>query len=71
MWAVTGWALTTWLKVTVVLVVLVGLAWLVWGVHSGQFVLAAIGAVLLEGYTIRQLCREWAYEARSSWWWSP
>ncbi len=20
---------------------------------------------------IRQLCREWAYEARSSWWWSP
>ena len=71
MWGVTGWALVTWLKVTVVLALLAGVAWLVWGGHSGQFVLAVIGAVLLEVHAIRQLCREWAYEARSSWWWSP
>ena len=71
MWAVTGWALATWLKVTVFLAVAVGAVWLVWGVGSGQFLLALIGAVLLEGYAVRQLCREWAYEARSSWWWTP
>jgi hypothetical protein len=71
MWAVTGWAFATWLKVTVGLTLLVGLVWLVWGGGSGQFLLAVIGAGLLEVYAIRQLCREWAYEARSSWWWSP
>jgi hypothetical protein len=71
MWAVTGWALTTWLKVTVFLLLGVGVAWLVWGAHSGQFLLALVGAALLETYAIRQLCREWAHEARSSWWWSP
>jgi hypothetical protein len=71
MWAVTGWALATWLKVTVVLVALVGAAWLAWGAHSGGFLLAVTGAGVLELYTVRQLCREWAYEARSSWWWSP
>ncbi len=71
MWAVTGWALATWLKVTAFLAVLVGVVWLVWGGGSGQFLLAVIGAVLLEVYAIRQLCREWAYEARSSWWWTP
>ena len=71
MWAVTGWALATWLKVTVVLGVLVGVAWLTWGGPSGQFLLAALGAVLAEAYTVRQLCREWADEARHSWWWTP
>jgi membrane protein YdbS with pleckstrin-like domain len=70
MWEVTGWALTTWLKVTVVLSVGVGAAWLVWGAGSGPFWLAALGAGLLELYAIRQVGREWAYEARSSWWWS-
>ncbi len=71
MWAVTGWALATWLRVTAVLAALVGVALLAWGLHSTQFLLAAVGAGLLEGYTVRQLCREWAYEACSSWWWSP
>ena len=71
MGAVTAWALATWVRVTLVLAALVGLAWLVWGGHSGQFVLAVVGALLLEGYAVRQLCREWAYEARSSWWWTP
>jgi hypothetical protein len=71
MWAVTGWALATGLKVTVALALLVGVVWLVWGGGSGQFLLALVGAGLLEGYALRQLCREWAYEARSSWWWSP
>ena len=71
MWAVTGWALATWLKVTVFLAAAVGVVWFVWGGQSGPFLLALTGAVLLEGYAVRQLCREWAYEARSSWWWSP
>ena len=53
------------------LAVAVGVVWLVWGGGSGQSLLAVIGAGLLEVYAIRQLCREWAYEARSSWWWSP
>ena len=69
MWEVTGWALATWAKVTVVLSLAVAVAWLVWGT-SGAFWLAALGAGLLELYAIRQLCREWTYEARSSWWWS-
>jgi len=30
-----------------------------------------IVAVLVELWAIRQLAKEWAYEARSSWWWSP
>lgn len=70
MWAVTGWALVTALKVTAALMLLVGLAWLAWG-DTGPFWLTVIGAVLLDGYAIRQLAREWASEARSSWWWTP
>ena len=33
--------------------------------------LVVIAAVLVELWAIRQLAAEWAYEARSSWWWSP
>ena len=70
MWDVTGWALATWLKLTAVLAVLIGVCWLVWGGESGQFLLAVIGAGVLEVYGVRQLIREWKDEARSSWWWS-
>lgn len=69
MWAVTGWAVATWLKLTVLLAFGVGAAWL-W-LDSGWFSVACIGAVLTELWAARQLGREWAYEARASWWWSP
>jgi hypothetical protein len=69
MWSTTGWALWTWLKVTFLLGVAIGVAALVWGAGSGQFTLAVIGAVLIELLTVRGLCREWAFDARSRWWW--
>ena len=69
MWAVTGWAVATWLKITVLLALGVGAAWL-W-CSPGWFAVAVIVAVLGELWAIRQLVREWAWEARSSWWWSP
>ena len=69
MWAVTGWAVATWLKITVFLALSVGAAWL-W-CAPGWFAVVVIVAVLVELCAIRQLAKEWAYEARSSWWWSP
>jgi hypothetical protein len=71
MWAVTGWALATGLKVTALLGALVLTIWLVYGSDSGWFWVAVLGGAALELWTIRQLGREWAYEARSSWWWAP
>jgi hypothetical protein len=71
MWAVTGWALATWLKVTALLGALVLIAWLVYGIDSGWFWLAVLGGSVVELWTIRQLSREWTFEARSSWWWAP
>ena len=69
MWAVTGWAVATWLKVTVVLALAVLLAWLL--LAPGWFVLALGLAVLADLYAARQLAREWADEARlSCWWWA-
>lgn len=69
MWATTTWALRTWLKVTVVLAALVGLAALLWGVGSRPFVLAVVAAVVLDLLAIRGLLREWAFDARGHWWW--
>ena len=63
MWAVTGWAVATFLALGV------GAAWL-W-CSPGWFAAVVIVAVLVELWALRQLCREGAYEARSSWWWSP
>ncbi len=69
MWAVTGWALVTWLRVTVLVAVGIGAAWL-W-CSPGWFTACAVAAVLIELWAVRQLGREWASEARSSWWWTP
>lgn len=69
MWAVTGWALRTWLKLTVALAVAVGVAWLALG-GTGWFALVCVGAVVAQVHTVRGLAREWSHEARSSWWWS-
>jgi hypothetical protein len=71
MWAVTGWVVVTWLKMTIALAAAVAVAWLAFGAGSGAFVLACIGAGVGELYLSRQLCREWADEARiTCWWWS-
>jgi hypothetical protein len=68
MWAVTGWAIGIWLRVTLLVALGLGAAWL-W-CSPGWFVLFVAAAVLVELWAIRQLAREWAHEARSSWWWS-
>jgi hypothetical protein len=70
MWAVTGWAIATWLRVTVALTAVVVVAWLALGEHSGAFWLIFLAALLAEGYLSRQLLREWGDEARiTCWWW--
>ena len=68
MWGVTGWALATWLRVTVALALGVGAAWL-W-LPTGWFVVCAALGVLGELWAVRQLAREWAWQARGRWWWS-
>jgi hypothetical protein len=69
MWHTTGWAVRTWLKVTLLLGVLLAVAAIAWGIGTRPFVLAVIVAVLVELLTIRGLCREWAFDARGRWWW--
>lgn len=69
MWSTTGRCIGTWLKVTLVLGLLVLVAGLVWGWRSGPFALAVLGAVLVELLAIRGLIREWAFDARGTWWW--
>jgi membrane protein YdbS with pleckstrin-like domain len=71
MWDATVWAAMTWLKLTALLAVAVGVCWLVFGAGSGGFVLAVIVDAVVELYLTRQLAREWAYEATMRWWWSP
>ncbi len=66
----TGWVLRTWLKFTVLLALVVGGVWLWFGTGSGWFWTAAIGAGLVEWALIRQLAREWAWQARGEWWWA-
>lgn len=68
MWAVTGWALRTWLLVTVALGAAVLLARAT--LDPGGFLLAAVLAVAAELYLTGQLGKEWATEARHSWWWA-
>jgi hypothetical protein len=70
MWDVTGWALVTWFKLTVLLGVLVGIGWLALGSESGLFWLITVGAILTELHIVRQLGREWGHEARFRWWWA-
>lgn len=70
MWAVTGWALATWLKLTALLAGAVGIVWLVYGTGSGWFWTACAAALLAQIWIVRGLSGEWAYEARASWWWA-
>jgi hypothetical protein len=70
MLSVTGWAVITWLRITLALVVVVALGWWLLGTASGWFWLITGAAVLVELYTIRQLGREWSWQARAHWWWA-
>lgn len=70
MWDVTGWAIVTWLKITLLLAVGVGVAWLALPAGSGWFWVALLGAGAAELFTTRQLTREWVDRARWSWWWA-
>jgi hypothetical protein len=70
MWAVTGWVIATWLRVTLILAAAVGVGWLALGTHSGAFWLLCIAAVAGELYLSRQLLREWNDEAGLRWWWT-
>ncbi|MFC4949037.1 hypothetical protein [Pseudonocardia sp. GCM10023141] len=67
---VTGWALLTWLKITLALAVGVGLVWLALPAGSGWFWVAVLAACVMEWFTIRQLGREWVENARWHWWWT-
>lgn len=69
MGTVTAWALRTWLKVTLVLGLGVFGVWL-FSDHPGEVLAAVIVAGLVEIWTLKALAREWAYEARTAWWWS-
>ena len=70
MWAVTGWAIATWLRVSLTVAAAVTVGWLAFGGHSAGFVAVCATAVLAEGYLSRQLIREWSDEARHRcWWW--
>jgi hypothetical protein len=70
MWEVTEWAFITWLKLTALLAVGVGVCWLMLGTGSGWFWLGVTAAVLTDLWVARQLSREWAHEASYRWWWT-
>ena len=48
MWAVTGWVIATWLRVTLGLTAAVVASWLALGAHSGAFWLICLAAGLAE-----------------------
>lgn len=65
----TSRCLAIWLKVTIVLAVTVAGFAIFAGVHTGQFKVAVVVAVILELLAIRGLAREWAFDAKGNWWW--
>jgi membrane protein YdbS with pleckstrin-like domain len=67
---VTGWVIGMWLRITLALAVVTGVAWLVWGSESGWFWAVTAAAVAVELFITRQLSREWRYEAELRWWWT-
>ncbi|MDQ2706292.1 MAG: hypothetical protein M3Z25_01000 [Actinomycetota bacterium] len=69
MGGVTGWVFMTWLKITVALGLGVGGVWLFTD-RPGYVTAAVIAAGLIELWTVKALAREWAYEARTAWWWT-
>lgn len=59
----------TWLRITLALTALLAVVMMtVYGADSTAFTVAVLAAVALELLTLRALCREWAWQARGSWW---
>lgn len=68
MTAVTGRLARIWFRITLALAAGLALVMGVYGAGSPELKLAAVAAVVLELVTVRRLCREWAWQARGSWW---
>ncbi|WFG42403.1 hypothetical protein [Pseudonocardia alni] len=64
----TAWVLRTWARFTLLFALIVGGTWLYLGTTSGWFWIVLAGAVVAEWYVVRQLAREWSWEARATWW---
>ncbi|GAA1090605.1 hypothetical protein [Pseudonocardia alni] len=62
----SAWVLRTWARFALI----VGATWLYLGTASGWFWGITGGAVVAEWFVVRQLAREWSWEARATWWWS-
>lgn len=71
MWGVTAWVLATWLRFTLLFALAVAIGWWWLGAEHDGFLLLCLGAGIGELYVTRALAKEWASEARLSWWWSP
>lgn len=71
MWTITGWAIGTWLKLTLTATLAVLLAWWWLGTGCGWFWTVCAAATTAEVWTVRGLAREWAHEAHATWWWAP
>jgi hypothetical protein len=69
MTSVTGWVLRTWLKITAALGLGVLGVWLV-ADKPGYTLAAVIAAGIVEVWSVKALAKEWAHEARASWWWT-
>lgn len=68
MWQQTERLAATWLRVTLAMAAALAVVMTVYGAHSTQFTVAVLVAVGLELLTVRRLCREWAWQARGTWW---
>ncbi|MGH3904154.1 MAG: hypothetical protein ACRDTE_08195 [Pseudonocardiaceae bacterium] len=69
MWEETARLALTWLRITLALVVVLGVVLLVYGWGSAQFTVAGLLAAVVEMWAIRGLTREWSWLARGCWWW--
>jgi hypothetical protein len=58
----------TWARVTLALTAGLALVIAMYGLGSVQVTLAGLAAVLLDLVVARALVREWAWQARGSWW---
>jgi hypothetical protein len=58
----------TWAKVTLTLAAALAVMIAIYGWGSTEVTLAALVAVLLDLLVARALWREWAWQARGSWW---
>jgi hypothetical protein len=65
----TGWLLRAWCKLTAVLLVMCGAAWLF--APPGWCTASVIVSGLVEVWAVRALAHEWVWEARIGTWWWP